>query len=529
MISMYFTLEGYMKSFLFILIFSMMILNGMLFAAAVQIEGSSRVLEVRGANEDDYLGRPIACADLDNDGYEDIILGADVSDFYGTKAHPLYVFKGKGSFSGNDLIDLASENADAVTYGETGSMDFANSLAAGDVNCDGIADLIMADSTFSPSGRTGAGVVYVLFGRADFFADTTRNFQSGDWDLKILGAQAGSDTGGAGMAPFAGATSKALATGDVNHDGKCDIVIGAHYAMAGANDYAGIVYVVFGKQSFSHGQTIDLLSQADAIIQGNEKDAELGTDIAVGDINADGIEDIVMGEGLSSEGLWTSEGKVFAVWGRTSFPATMSISSANLTIWGKTKGDELGDAVAISDVNGDGIGDIVALATGWDHTNSSSIDEGAIYGFFGRTNFPATIDLGSQNSDFFVEGDNVENSLYWALEKADFNGDGIGDFMFTSRDGERPGYDAEGRTYLILGKTPFPTSYSVQSENFDYIINGGVNYLQLCDTFTAGDVDGDGADEILLGAPFLDSSRGRLFVFDLNPRTQVLPQWIFYE
>jgi hypothetical protein len=518
-----------MRFVIIVLFFSLLISNNVLFAAAVQLEGSSRVLEVRGANEDDYLGRPIACADLDNDGADDIIVGADISDFYGTESHPLYIFKGRGNFSGNDLIDLASENADAVIYGETGSMDFANSLAGGDVNNDGIADLIMADSTFSPSGRTGAGVVYVLFGRVDFFTNPTRNFQSGDWDLKILGAQAGSDTGGAGMAPFAGATSHALATGDVNHDGICDMVIGAHYTTVGTKNYAGIVSIVFGRQSFSHGQTIDLLSQASAVIQGNEQDAELGTDIDTGDINGDGIEDIVMGEGLSSEGLWSSEGKVFAVWGRASFPATMSISSANLTIWGKTKGDELGDAVCVSDVNGDGIGDLIALATGWDHTNSSSIDEGGIYGFFGRTDFPASIDLGSRNADFFVEGYNVENSLYWAIDGADFNGDGFGDFMFTSRDGERPGYDAEGRTFLILGKTPFPTSYSVESENFDYILSGGVNYLQLCDTFSSGDTDGDGADEILLGAPFVDSSKGRLFVFDLNPRLSASPLWNLYE
>ena len=518
-----------MKSICFILILVMTILNETLFAAAVQIEGASRVLEVRGASPGDYLGRPIACADLDHDGLDDIILGEDISDDEGTQPHPLYIFKGRGNFIGNDLVDLASENADAVIYGETGSMDFANSLAAGDVNHDGIEDLIMADSTFSPLGRTGAGVVYVLFGRTDFFTNTTYNLQSGDWDLKILGARLGDDTGGAGMAPFGGATSHALAAGDVNHDGIHDIVIGAHFADAGAKTYAGTVYIVRGRTSFSHGQTIDLLSQADVLIQGNETDAELGTDIAAGDVNGDGIADLVLGEELSSEGYWTSEGKVFAFWGRSAWTSPLTLSNANLVIWGAQKGDELGDAVAVSDVNGDGIGDIVALAYGWDNAHLDTVDEGGIYGFFGRMTFPASIDLASQSPDFFVAGHNVENALYWTLCSADFNGDGIGDFMFTSRDGERPGYDAEGRTFLILGKNPFPTSYSVQSENFDYIINGGVNYLQLCDTFAAGDVDGDGADEILLGAPFMDSDTGRLYVFDLNPRLSASPLWNLYD
>jgi hypothetical protein len=500
------------------MLFSILILNNILYADAVQIEGSSRVLEVRGAASGDTLGRPLVCADINSDGFEDIVIGKDVSDYYGTQSHPLYIFMGKGNFSGNDLVDLASENADAVIYGETGSMDFANSLASGDVNHDGISDLVMADSTFSPSGRTGAGVIYVMFGRTNFFDTPVYNLASGDWDLKILGAQAGDDTGGSSL--FGGMISESLACGDLNSDGTDDMAIGAHLADAGSWSDAGKVFIVFGKSSFSHGATIDLNTQANSVITGNETYGELGTQVDIGDINGDGIADLVLGEEYGSKGLFTSEGMIFVFWGRSSFPSSLSVSSANFTIKGAAAGDELGAAIALSDVNRDGIKDLAATAGG---------GAGKVHGFFGKTSFPSVLDLASQSSDFLVQGYNPENNIGRTLYQGDFNGDGCGDLMFSSRDGERPGYNTEGRAFLLLGKTSFPSTISIENEEFDYIINGGMDYYQLGDTIASGDTDRDGADEILIAAPFVDSGTGRLLVFDLNPHTRVSSFWNLYE
>jgi hypothetical protein len=507
-----------MRLLIIVLILSFLISNNFLFAAAIQMEGADRVLEVRGAASGDTLGRPLVCSDLNGDGFEDMVIGKDISDYYGTESHPLYIFMGKGNFYGNDLIDLASENADVVIYGETGSMDFANSLASGDVNHDGIPDLLMADSTFSPSGRTGAGVVYVMFGRAGFFATHVYHMNSGDWDIKILGAQAGDDTGGYSL--FGGLTSEGLACGDLNNDGIDDMAIGAHLANAGSYSDAGKVFTIFGKGTFTHGTTIDLNTQANSVISGNETYGELGTQVDIGDINGDGIADLVLGEEYGSKGLFTSEGMIFAIWGRSSFPSSLSVSSANLTIKGGAAGDELGAAVALSDLNRDGIKDLTATAGG---------DAGKAYIFYGKTSFPSVIDLASQSSDIFIQGYNVANNIGRNLYQGDFNRDGFGDIMFSSRDGERPGYNSEGRTYILLGKAFLPSTISIENEEFDYIINGGMDYYQLGDTIASGDVDRDGADEMLIAAPFVDSGKGRLLVFDLNPHTTASPIWNLYK
>lgn len=507
-----------MRFLIIVLLFILLISNNVLFADAVQIEGSSRVLEVRGAASGDTLGRPLVCGDFNNDGFEDMVIGRDISDYYGTESHPLYIFRGKGNFYGNALIDLSTQSPDAVIYGETGSGNFANSLASGDVNHDGIPDLVMADSTFSPSGRSGAGAVYVLFGRTNFFDTPVYNLNSGDWDIKILGAQAGDDTGGYSL--FAGLTSEGLACGDLNNDGIDDMAIGAHLANVSSWSDAGKVFIVFGKSSFSHGTMIDLNTQSDSVVSGNETYGELGTQVDIGDINGDGIADLVLGEEYGSKGIFTSEGMIFAFWGRSSFPGSLSVSSANLTIKGAAAGDELGAAIALSDLNRDGIKDLASTAGG---------GAGKAYGFYGKTSFPSVIELASQSPDFLVQGYNEANNIGRNLYQGDFNGDGFGDIMFSSRDGERPGYNSEGRTFILFGKASLPSTISIENEEFDYIINGGMDSYQLGDTIASGDVDRDGADEMLIAAPFVDSGKGRLLVFDLNPRTAVSSYWNLYE
>ena len=102
--------------------------------------------------------------------------------------------------------------------------------------------------------------------------------------------------------------------------------------------------------------------------------------------------------------------------------------------------------------------------------------------------------------------------------------------MFATRDGERVGFNAEGRTFVIFGKrSGFPSLFQVANDDADVIINGGMNSYQLGDWIGAGDLDGDGADEIMIAAPFVDSSKGRLLIFDLTPITSVGRAWSGYR
>jgi hypothetical protein len=498
-------------------------------ASAVQFEATSRSLEIRGAQSGDYFGRPIVCVDLDGDGCEDLVVGADRSTFTAPQRPTLYVFRGRRHYASRDLIHLAVDQPDAVILGDTGSNNLATALAKGDVNDDGIPDLIMADSTMTASGRVGAGIVYVLFGRPGFFGQAVYDLAAGHWSVRILGAVAGDDTGGRLM--FGGMLSEGLACGDMNNDGIDDIAIGAHLANANSRTDSGKVMVVFGRTPFPPGTTIDLATQANVTILGNETYGELGTAIAVGDLNADGLADLILGEEYGSVGTLTTEGKIFCLWGRASWPATYNLltTPANLTINGRAVWDSLGAAIALADINADGRTDLLATAPGWDPAGVSSVDFGAVYGFWGRASFPSVINLSSVSPDFLTTAPADDQSIGDTLSVGDYDGDGRRDFLFSSRDGDRPGLNGEGRTFVVRGLNGFPAAINLAAEDVDWIVNGGADHFQLGDTVASGDIDGDGADEFMLAAPFLDGSTGRLLVFDLTPIPASATDWQLYE
>ncbi|MCX7719341.1 MAG: hypothetical protein N2111_13205 [Candidatus Sumerlaeaceae bacterium] len=510
----------------FVIVFS---LSSLALGAATQIDATSRSLEIRGALAGDYFGRPVVCADLDGDAKEDLVVGADRSTFTPPQRPTLYLFRGSRGYASRDLINLATDQPDAVILGDTGSNNLATALSKGDVNEDGIVDLIMADSTMTASGRIGAGIVYVLFGRPGFFSQPVYDLGAGHWSVRILGAAAGDDTGGRLM--FGGMLSEGLACGDVNNDGIDDIAIGAHLADANSRTDSGKVMVVFGRTPFAAGTTIDLATQANVTVLGNETYGELGTAITIGDLNSDGIADLILGEEYGSVGTLTTEGKIFCLWGRTSWPATYNLltTPANLTITGRAIWDSLGAAVKMADINADGRADLLATAPGWDPAGVSGIDYGAVYGLSGRTAFPSNINLATTSPDFLTTAPANDQSIGDTLSVGDYDGDGRKDFLFSSRDGDRPAFSGEGRTFIVRGRPALPATLDLGAEEADWIVNGGANNFQLGDTVASGDIDGDGADEIMLAAPFLDGNTGRLLIFDFTPVPAAAADWQLFE
>jgi hypothetical protein len=493
-------------------------------AQAVHLEGTDQVFQMIGAATGDVLGRPVVCPDLDGDGFDEIVVGADRFSFGPGQRPTLYIVRGSADYRARGTIHLATQSADAVIYAEAASTNLGTSMAVGDVNGDGLEDLIITDSTLAANGRTRAGVAYVLFGNPLFFNQATYDFENGDWDLKILGAAAGDDLGGANL--FGGLTSHGCAAGDITADGVADIALGAHLATANGRSEAGRIFIVFGDTGFTSGTTIDLASQADSIIEANEGMNELGTALVIGDISGDGIGDLVAGYEWASQSTFSSEGKVLGFFGRSNFPSSINLASQNpnLTIIGGTAGDMLGAVVALSDVNRDGILDLVAGASGW---NS---DAGAYYGFYGGSGLVGTFSLSGKPYDFMVQGMNVANDIGSRLATGDFNGDGGGDFLFATRDGERAGFNSEGRTFVVFGSSAgVDEILRVADEDADVIINGGLDYFQLGDWVASGDFDGDGAEEIVISAPFVDTSTGKLLVFDLTVPTSVDEGWADYR
>jgi hypothetical protein len=178
---------------------------------------------------------------------------------------------------------------------------------------------------------------------------------------------------------------------------------------------------------------------------------EFGTTLAAGDLNGDGLDDLAAGYHFGSSGdLFQSEGQVLVFLGKKSFPQKidLKIDFPDLIVSGASKDDELGQMVALADLNGDGIDDLVGTASGWGKKS------GALFCLLGRPQLPTRVRYGSHSCDFIIEGIDVHNAIGSTLTMADVDGDGLSDLLFSTRDGERLGLGGEGRTFVCLAVPP---------------------------------------------------------------------------
>ena len=219
---------------------------------------------------------------------------------------------GAGDVNGDGLADLVvsaassayvvfgKRSADPVGLGTLGAGGFRVSglspatgagapvAGAGDVNGDGLADVIIGDIGVSRDGFGNAGAAYVVFGKSSSTAVDVATLGSGGYAID-----------GAPSSAFAG--TSVAGTGDVNADGRADIIVGAPYANGPDGQMSGAAYVVFGKSSPA---AIDLgaLGSAGFVGHGPVPFDTLGASVAgAGDVNGDGHPDVIVGAAGADE------------------------------------------------------------------------------------------------------------------------------------------------------------------------------------------------------------------------------------
>jgi glycosylphosphatidylinositol phospholipase D len=470
---------------------------------------------LEGIDAGDYSGYWVSTAgDLNGDGFDDLVISAPFADGGGAAAGECYVVYGTvsglpmplglssldgsngflltsaadNSFTGGrangagdvngdgieDLILSSIEHAYVVfgtaagfpanfdvstldgtngfTLNPAGTGDIPDSVdGAGDVNGDGIGDLIVGAFNADPAGRSNAGQSYVVFGRsAGFPASVSLASLDGDNGFALNGRLPGDYSG----FPVSSA-------GDINGDGIDDVLVGAFYASPGGRDTAGQSYVVFGRRT-PFPAALDLLTLNGVngfALNGVHPFDWSGFHASdAGDVNGDGVGDIIIGANHPD-----LAGQSYLVFGRNGgFPAALELATLDgdngVTLNGHDRYEGASVVRAAGDVNDDGFDDVIIGAPGLESLDNTT---GGGYVLFGtNADFPAAIDLSMLDgrNGFTLQGSHDDgpaghhNELigYSASGIGDFDGDGIDDLLLGAFRAS-PNGERSGESYLVFG------------------------------------------------------------------------------
>jgi hypothetical protein len=413
-----------------------------------------------------YFGYSVSSAgDVNGDGYSDVIVGAYTYDHGETDEGRAFVYH--GSSSG------LSATADWTAESEQQFASFGYSVSlAGDVNGDGYSDVIVGAYHYD-DGEIDEGAAFVYHGSSTGLSATNNWIQGADQDS----AHFGFSVSGAG---------------DVNGDGYSDVIVGAYrYNDGETNEGAAFVY---------HGSSSGLSATADWSAESDQANAYFGYSVSsAGDVYGNGYSDVIVGA-VGYDNVESNEGRAFLYRGSSSGLTSSPYWTAESDKVSARFGCSVSSA---GDVNGDGYSDVIV---GADFYNNGESEEGAAFVYLGS--YSSGLD---SNAAWTVEANQTYARFGHSVSSAgDVNGDGYSDVIvgaYTYDDGETD----EGKVFLYYGD---PSGLSDSAYRTKERNQAGAGFG--CSVSSAGDVNGDGYSDVIVGAYAYDngqSNEGRAFLY----------------
>jgi hypothetical protein len=423
----------------------------------------------RNAEANNRFGDATAAGDFDGDGFDDLAIGewgATVNTFKGAgQVHIIY-----GGVNGL-AVTYGYQHVDQETVGVESNAQpddqFGRALAAGDVNNDGMDDLVVGAPRENVGGANNSGATQVFAGSPGGLVFTTDLFfRQGSTGAGILLGDAAENEDIFGSA---------VGTGDFNNDGNADVVIGVQGETLNDLDVdpnndvsrSGAFHVLYGNGTFANLGTVRALFDEDDLPGGALAGSRLGCTFASGNYNGDAFTDLAVCADGRRVGTTANAGAVFVLRG-----AGGGLTASGAQRWDfdtagvrgtPTQGDNWGDSLASGDFNNDGRDDLAIAVDKKDLDNTAGVDHGLVLVFPGGNNL-LTVNSGKYKG--FSEktrgipsfGAQSGDEFGSHLQSADYNSDGRTDLYIAAGGKSVSGKAKAGALYLLKGATLGVTS-----------------------------------------------------------------------
>ncbi len=289
-------------------------------------------------------------------------------------------------------------------------------------------------------------------------------------------------------------------SGDFNNDGIQDIALTAPFASVDERKWNGQVLIYFGKNDFSIDKANIYNSSADIVITGRNSGDQLGTSLATGDFNADGIDDLAIGAyNASSFYSYAKDGhpgEVYIMYGKNFWNEKnidLAYKSLGFTIYGGNDGDSFGMSMESADINSDKVDDLIVSAP---FSSSATGDfSGNVYVFYGKSSGIYFYPPVASNADIVFHGQTSGERFGASLATGDINGDKKVDLLIGAYYSGTQNMDKTGRVYIY------------ENEKFGTVVNKPTNVVNgIFDnewfgfSIATGDINNDGKDDFAISA-----------------------------